>query len=84
MEQSSRSALPRPSPNPNWIADWLEVNRKADELLMAELREKIGPGGDLKAAYCAWYKEQMREHDKGLILMLKNSGKAEAVEHEED
>jgi len=37
--------------------------RISDKLLLAGLRRKIGPDGDLNAAYQAWYDDHMREHD---------------------
>ena len=50
---------------------------------MAELRRKIGPDGDLKAAYRQWYEEQMQEHTEGLIQMLRNLHNAECGESDE-
>jgi hypothetical protein len=67
----------RTGPDPGWFRKWYEFQKKEDERVLAELREKIGPDGDLRAAYQAWYNEQMREHDEGLILMLQNLHHAE-------
>ena len=62
-----RGAVPRAG----WFQAWLEVQRKADKEVMAELRRKIGPEGDLKAAYRQWYEEQMRAHDEGIMRMYE-------------
>lgn len=60
------------SPNPNWFRDSYECQQREDERVRAELREKIGPDGDLNAAFQEWYDEQMREHVEGIVLMLRN------------
>jgi hypothetical protein len=48
----------------NRIALWLDLMRTTDKLLLAGLRRRIGPDGDLQEAYRQWYTEQMREHDE--------------------
>jgi hypothetical protein len=73
----------RASPNPNWCKEWYEFQQREDQRVLAELREKIGPDGDLNAAYRQWYAEQMREHDEGLILMLKNLHEREKLAAQE-
>jgi hypothetical protein len=35
--------------------------RTTDKLLLAGLRAKVGPDGDIGAAYRRWYSEHMRE-----------------------
>ena len=45
------------------IARWLDLMRTSDKLLLAGLRRKIGPDGDLNAAYQEWYDHHMREHN---------------------
>lgn len=37
--------------------------RTTDQLLLAGLQRKIGPQGDLRAAYRRWYADHMQEHD---------------------
>ncbi len=44
------------------IRMWVELMDVCEQFLLARLREEIGPEGDLKAAYRAWYREQMEEH----------------------
>jgi hypothetical protein len=46
------------------IARWLDLMRASDKLLLAGLRRKVGPNGDLVAAYQQWYVDHMREHDE--------------------
>jgi hypothetical protein len=45
------------------IARWLDLMRTSDKLLLAGLRRKIGPDGDLNVAYQAWYDDHVRGHD---------------------
>lgn len=45
------------------IARWLDLMRTNDKLLLAGLRRKIGPEGDLQAAYREWYADHVRDHD---------------------
>ena len=42
-----------------------------DAIQLAGLRRKIGPAGDLQAAYRRSYEAHMREHDAALTLMLQ-------------
>lgn len=52
------------------IALWADLLDACDQLLMAGLRRRIGPNGDLPAAYRAWYKKQMEEHDRMMQRMV--------------
>jgi hypothetical protein len=54
------SFLPKEMPLEERIkvwADWLDT---CEEFLLAGLRRQIGPDGDSRAAYRAWYAEQMK------------------------
>jgi hypothetical protein len=44
--------------------EWLSLLDISERLVLAGLRRRIGPEGDLKAAYRNWYREQMDEHDR--------------------
>jgi hypothetical protein len=46
--------------------------------LRAGLRRKLGPDGDVEAAYLEWYNRQMEEHDKTLRRVLQRINEAEA------
>jgi hypothetical protein len=52
------------------IATWLDLMRTTDKLLLAGLRRRIGPDGDLKAAYREWYAEQARDHDEAMLRIV--------------
>ncbi len=60
----------RPAPKPDWFQDWLKVQREEEQRVLAMLRQHIGPDGDLKAAYRAYWDARNREHTRDLILML--------------
>ncbi len=49
-------------------ADWLDT---CDEFLLAGLRRRVGPGGNVGAAYREWYAEPMKEHDRTMLHLLE-------------
>jgi hypothetical protein len=49
----------------------------AHEILMAGLRHKVGPGGDVEAAYREWYAREMEEHDAMMRQMAANFSRRE-------
>jgi len=55
---------PQNDPSAGRIAMWLDLMRTTDKFLLAGLRRKIGPQGDLREAYRRWYADHMREHDE--------------------
>ncbi len=62
-----RQSLPMSRRIELW-AEWLDA---CDEFLRASLRRKIGPDGDLQAAYREWYAEQMLEHDRTMLHLVE-------------
>ena len=50
---------------------WLGILKTGENLVLAALRREIGPEGDLRAAYQAWYSERMAEHDRMIERMLQ-------------
>ena len=61
------------------IEIWAELVDESEALLLAGLRAKIGPDGDLHAAYRQWYARQMEDHDRRLVEMLENLSRREAA-----
>jgi hypothetical protein len=59
-----------PQPNPQAFAIWVDLMKATDAFLLAGLRRKIGPEGDLQEAYRQWYARHMQEHDQ-MLLHLK-------------
>ncbi|MBI3467394.1 MAG: hypothetical protein HY000_30665 [Planctomycetes bacterium] len=50
---------------------WVDLMNASEQFLLAGLRHKIGPDGDLKAAYREWVKRWGEEHDRTMFHMLK-------------
>lgn len=53
------------------VALWVEWMDVCDEFLKSGLRRRIGPHGDLRTAYAAWYTAQMAEHDAMMLHMME-------------
>ncbi len=50
---------------------WLDLMDVCDQFVRAGLRRRIGPEGDLQAAYREWYARQMEEHDATMLHMMQ-------------
>jgi hypothetical protein len=48
------------------VAIWRDLTDTSHKLLLAGLRRKIGPNGDLEKAYREWYRERMKQRDREL------------------
>ena len=57
---------------------WAELVDENEALVLAGLRAKIGPDGDLQAAYRQWYARHMEEHDRMQIAFAENLSRREA------
>ena len=53
------------------IAVWVDLMDTCEQFLLGGLRRRIGPDGDLQAAFRAWYAKQMDEHDEMMIRMIR-------------
>ena len=53
------------------IEVWLDLMNAAEQFLLAGLRLKVGPGGDVQAAYRQWYAEHMAEHDLAMQHLVE-------------
>jgi hypothetical protein len=62
------------------IEIWAELVDESDALVRAGLRAKIGPDGDLQAAYRDWYARQMTEHEQVLYAFAERLTRLE-VDH---
>lgn len=60
------------------IEQWADLVDSCEEVLLAGLRRKVGPGGDVKAAYREWYARRMDEHEATIRRMLQRLNEAEA------
>lgn len=50
---------------------WADLMDACDSFLLAGLRLKIGPDGDLQQAYRDSYKRHMEEHDRTIWNMIE-------------
>jgi hypothetical protein len=57
------------------IAQWCDAVNVGEQFLLAGLRRKIGPDGDLRAAYRQWNEDRMRERDRMLIHLAEELSK---------
>jgi hypothetical protein len=57
---------------------WTELLDENEALLLAGLRAKIGPDGDLKEAYRQWYRRHMEDHDRMQAALAENLSRREA------
>jgi hypothetical protein len=57
---------------------WADLTDTCEEFLLVGLRRKIGPHGDLKAAYREWYERQMEEHDRTTMRTLQELARRSA------
>jgi hypothetical protein len=57
---------------------WAQLVDESDALVLAGLRARIGPHGDLQAAYRDWYARQMLEHEQALYAFADNMTRREA------
>jgi len=60
----------RRSPSVEGVLRWMDLMEACEQLLLAGLRRKVGPNGDLSAAYRAWNARQMARRDRELPEML--------------
>lgn len=56
---------------------WAELVDEGEALLKAGLRSKIGPTGDLEAAYREWYTRRMQQHDIRQAELAENLSRRE-------
>jgi hypothetical protein len=57
---------------------WANLVESCEAMLLAGLRQRVGPGGDLQAAYRQWHARRMADRDRAQILFLENLSRREA------
>jgi hypothetical protein len=74
MESQSTEPIPEDLSHLSFeqrIAIWADLMDACDQLLQAGLQRKVGPGGDIKAAYREWHTAQMKEHDEMMLHLME-------------
>jgi hypothetical protein len=64
-------SVPKSATPEQCIAAWVDLMNACNQFLLAGLQREIGPDGDLKAADRKWYAEQMEEHDREILHMMR-------------
>ncbi len=54
------------------LALWADLVDASEDLLLAGLRYRIGPDGDIHEAYRRWYAQQMEQHDHDMRVLAEN------------
>jgi hypothetical protein len=57
---------------------WDQLLDESEALVRAGLRAKIGPHGDLEAAYREWHLRRMDDHDRMQAMRAANLNRREA------
>ena len=57
---------------------WDQLLDESEALIRAGLRVKIGPNGDLEAAYREWHLHRMDDHDRMQAMLAANLSRREA------
>ena len=60
------------SPTERIIA-WRDLMDTCEQFLLAGLRHKIGPDGDLRLAYRDWYQRQCEDKDRSILARHQRS-----------
>jgi hypothetical protein len=58
---------------------WANLVDGCEAFMLSELRRRIGPTGDLRAAYREWYARAMDDHESAQIQFLENLSRREAA-----
>ena len=58
---------------------WADLVDECEAFLLSGLRERIGRGGDLEAAYREWYSRYLNDHEQSQIRFLENLTRREAA-----
>jgi hypothetical protein len=53
------------------LALWCELMNTGEQFLLAGLRQRVGPTGNVQAAYRDWQRQQMEQKDRDLVRMAE-------------
>ena len=63
----------RAGPSAQSVLRWMDLMETCEQMVLAGLRRKIGPDGDLERAYRDWYRQQRANRDSEIAHMLSRS-----------
>ena len=58
---------------------WIDLVEECDAFLLAGLQSRVGPNGDLRAAYRSWCDQHAQDHEKRQIQFLEQLTRREAA-----
>ena len=61
------------------IKVWAQLADEGERFLLGGLRNRIGPDGDLTAAYRQWYARRMADHDRTMEHLVSELHRREAA-----
>ncbi len=62
----------RDMPDEEKVALWALMVEEGDAIIMANMRERVGPDGDPEKAFLEWLDRRTAEHDKAIVRMITN------------
>ncbi len=62
------------------VQAWFELMQISEQFLLAGIRHRIGPDGDLQQAVRQWYEQEMEQHGVKNIHLLKELARREKGE----
>jgi hypothetical protein len=71
-------SIPRGLTPQQRLALWIDLVDACEQMVLAGLRRKVGPDGDVWAAYRQWNEEQEAEHERTLVHMMQEIRRREA------
>jgi hypothetical protein len=54
------------------IALWAQMVDEGDQLVLAGIRQRLGPNGDYEAAFLKWLDRRTEDHDRAVFQMISN------------
>lgn len=53
------------------LALWCDLMNTGERFLLAGLQQRVGPTGDVRAAYLDWQRHQMDQKDRNIVRMAE-------------
>jgi hypothetical protein len=58
---------------------WADLVDSCEAFLMAGLRSRVGPDGDVQKAYVEWVNRRMEDRDRAQVQFLENLSRRESA-----
>lgn len=77
-ESTPPPPLPKNMPDEQRVAAWADWLDTCEQFLLAGMRRRIGPEGDLQAEFRRWYEERMAESRKKWVNIGRHLKRGES------